>query len=235
MSRPEIYSENAAAMWTSIDQATEPIPGAVRIETARTTRVLLLHPQPATVCAELVAAEPTNKRLVVEDPFGALPSTVPDGVMVKRQPVMIRPVEPLQPLAKPGITVVRVTGPHELALADQIIIGGFPVEGALPGQILSTRVLDLPQWHVWLAYHHGEPAAAGYTYDDGVAAGVYLLATLPQHRSAGIGRALMTVAVGAHAQRLGALVATEAGAPLYKSMGFVPVSTSTWYVRSTAD
>jgi GNAT superfamily N-acetyltransferase len=115
------------------------------------------------------------------------------------------------------------------------MVDGFPLPPYQPwtrGQALPPRVLALPGWRVWLAYRDGLPAAAGYTYDDGVAVGVYWLATLPEHRLAGLGRAIMTVSMAAHAGRVFTLVATDAGLALYQSLGFATVAMSTWYVRS---
>jgi GNAT superfamily N-acetyltransferase len=123
----------------------------------------------------------------------------------------------------------------ELAIADRVIIDGFPVVPNPQGPILPQSVLQQPEWKVWLAYRDEVPAAAAYTYDDGVAVGVYMLATLPEHRSAGLGRAIMAAAINAHPNRLIALVATDAGAPLYRSQGFVEVSTATWYIRAVID
>jgi len=82
---------------------------------------------------------------------------------------------------------------------------------------------------VWLARRDGEPAAACCTYDDGAALGVYWLATLPQHRSHGLGRAIMSAALTTCAGRPAALVATAAGEPLYASLGFQTVSEAAWY------
>ncbi|HCT78218.1 MAG TPA: hypothetical protein DGG94_10845 [Micromonosporaceae bacterium] len=252
MSRPEIYIENAIAMWASIDPVSEPIPGVIRVETSRSTRVLLRRPMPAGVIAELLDAEPAAKRVVLEDSFGppgsavledaaifALPDSIaadavlPHKVTVKKMPVMIRPAGPLTPISRPDIKVIQAADVAALAVANRVIAEGFPVESS--DEVIPEHVLDLPEWQVWLAYRDGFPAAAGYTYDDGTAVGVYLLATLPEHRSAGLGRAIMTTAVAAHPARLAALVATDAGAPLYRSLGFAEVATSTWYTRSPVD
>jgi GNAT superfamily N-acetyltransferase len=61
--------------------------------------------------------------------------------------------------------------------------------------------------------------------------GVYWLATLPDHRSAGMGRAVLSTALATGPHRPWTLVATDAGRPLYESLGFVTVSTAHWYSR----
>lgn len=45
----------------------------------------------------------------------------------------------------------------------------------------------------------------------------------------------MTASLAAHPDRSATLVATPAGEPLYQSLGFVTVSTATWYMLSRPD
>jgi GNAT superfamily N-acetyltransferase len=131
-----------------------------------------------------------------------------------------------------GARVVPVAGRDELARAERVIVDGFPrpaLQPFLPGRMLPVEVLAVPGWQAWLAYHGGEPAAACCTYDDGATLGVYWLATLPEHRSLGLGRAVMAAALGACPGRPAVLVATPAGEPLYSSLGFAAVAEATWY------
>ena len=58
---------------------------------------------------------------------------------------------------------------------------------------------------------------------------MYWLAALPEHRSAGLGRAIMCTALAASPGRSAVLVATAAGVPLYSSLGFAAVSEAIWY------
>ena len=95
--------------------------------------------------------------------------------------------------------------------------------------MLPPLVLTISGWQTWLAYHNGEPAAACCTFDDGAALSINWLATLPEHRSHGLGRAVMCAALGSCARRTAVLVATEAGGPLYSSLGFRTVTEAAWY------
>jgi GNAT superfamily N-acetyltransferase len=72
-------------------------------------------------------------------------------------------------------------------------------------------------------------AGACYTYDDGTAVGIYRLATLPEHRFRGIGRAVMNAALAAHPHRPAVLASSTPGQPLYASLGFQTVSTMAWH------
>lgn len=222
------------AMWAgtatevSVDQAV------FRAETPRTARLILRAPATADVISGLLDSVPTTKATTLEDAFGDGRGGPPDTtVRVLRMPVMARPAGPAA-ASGASVRIVRVADPGELAVAERTIVEGFPVPAFLPwrkGEALPERVLTVPGCSVWLAYREGLPAAAACTLDDGGVAGVYWLATSPEHRSAGLGRAVMGHVVGAHAGRASALIATEAGRPLYESMGFRTVATTTWYMR----
>jgi GNAT superfamily N-acetyltransferase len=234
MIQPEIYTDNAVAMTASVGRHSEPWPGISRIARPNGTRLILRHEVKLDV-AELLDAEPRDQRLTIEDSFSSLSGEAGDDVRVLRMPVMVRPAEAPELTAPATAPVSRAVDAAALADAERIIVDGFPVVPNPPSPILPQSVLLQPEWKVWLAHHDGVPAAAGYTYDNGVSAGVYLLATLPEHRSAGLGRAIMTAAIAAHPNRHIALVATDAGAPLYRSLSFVEVATATWYIRAIVD
>jgi GNAT superfamily N-acetyltransferase len=146
---------------------------------------------------------------------------------------MVRPAGGTRALAAgPDVRVVRATDTGTLARAERVIVDGFPQRALRPyrpGRSLPPLVLTVPGWRTWLAYRGGEPAAACCTYDDGATLGIYWLATLPEHRSHGLGRAVMAAALAACPGRPAALTATAAGEPLYSSLGFQAVSEAAWY------
>jgi GNAT superfamily N-acetyltransferase len=206
-------------------------------------RFILTEPGAAAVVGELAASVPAGIRVTVEDPWGTHDQHDQHGLERLRMPLMVRPPGPIEVPDRPGIRIARVSDADELAEAERVMVDGFPLRGFQPlttGAALPARLLDTPGWDVWLAVRDGQSAAAGYTYVDGRAVGVYWLATLPGHRSAGLGRALLANALSAthsaaHSARPGlpaTLVATEAGRPLYESLGFTTVSTAVWYIRN---
>ena len=173
---------------------------------------------------------------MVEDSFGDL---VPprdrdvrnEGVTVDRMPLMLRPAGGVAP---PGnsAAVAPVADQEALVQAERVIVDGFPrpaLQPYRPGRMLPPQVLTTPGWRTWLAFRDGKPAAACCTYDDGAALGVYWLAALPEHRSAGLGRAVMTAALGACPGLPAVLVATAAAESLYLSLGFTAVAEAVWY------
>jgi GNAT superfamily N-acetyltransferase len=242
---PDLYAANAAAMWASMAPWSRPEPAAppglaiIHLPAQPATRVILRHAfttDPGNL-GRLLAPGGPRGRVVVEDPFGELSLQTADDVTAARMPVMVRaPGSLTPPAARQGVRIVAATAQDTLAQAERVIVEGFPMQALQPykpGRSLPPLVLTVPGWRVWLAYSDGEPAAACCTFDDGFTAGVYWLATLPEHRSRGLGRAVLTAALNACQDRPVSLVATKAGEPLYMSLGFQPVSTAAWYRRQT--
>jgi predicted N-acetyltransferase YhbS len=62
--------------------------------------------------------------------------------------------------------------------------------------------------------------------------GVYWVTVLPEHRRAGIGRALMLAAMRELAGLPMVLCATPMGAPLYRALGFETAVESTYWQAS---
>ena len=236
-----IYARNAAAMWESRAPWSRVVPGVlpgasvIEIPAQSVTRVILRRPllaDPGPIAA-LMAQAHERGRVVVEDSFGTLARPAGDDIAVNRMPVMIRPATGTGVVrAGPDVRVVQAADAGTLAQAERVIVDGFPqraLQPYRPGRSLPPQVLTVPGWRTWLAYRGGEPAAACCTYDDGATVGVYWMATLPGHRSHGLGRAVMAAALAACPGRPAALTATAVGEPLYSSLGFRAVSEAAWY------
>ncbi|AEV85371.1 hypothetical protein ACWT_4351 [Actinoplanes sp. SE50] len=226
-----VHVSNAAAMWRVLVPGARELGDHLRADRAPATRLLVTRPLPAAAVAALLATVPDGRPVTVEDTFGAEPAEAA-GATVRRMPVMNRPAGPPDPRNAPDVRVTPVTAADELAVAERIMVESFPMSEFLPlvrGAALPERLLTAPGWQVWLAYLGDRPAAAAYTFDDGVAAGVYWLATLPGFRSRGLARALLATAIAAYPTRVFTLVATAAGIPLYESLGFRTVGTTIWY------
>jgi GNAT superfamily N-acetyltransferase len=228
-------------MWASLAPWSRLVPGAppgvvvVDIPAQRAGRILLRQPggaEPGQIGALMTAATGRG-RVVVEDSFGDLVLPLAGQVTVERMPLMLRPAGGTAPAAeRTGTRVVRVAGHDALAVAEQVIVDGFPRQVPRPyppGLILPPQMLTAPGWAIWLAYYGGDPAAAVCSYDDGAALGIYWLATLPRHRSRGLGRAVMTAALAACPGQPAVLVATAAAESLYSSLGFTAVAEAAWY------
>jgi len=247
-----LYADNTAEMWASLAPWSRVTSGAapgvvvVDIPDQRVTRVILRQPLPtgAGQIGALMRRAAERGGVVVEDSFGGLALPAMDGMTVDRYPLMIRPPAAVEPLPGPdpgggvaagtgaGVRVVRAADREALAQAERVIVNGFPRRALQPFRpecMLPPLVLTIPGWQTWLAYREGEPAAACCTFDDGAALSINWLATLSEHRSHGLGRAVMCAALGSCVRRPAVLVATAAGGPLYSSLGFRTVTEAAWY------
>jgi GNAT superfamily N-acetyltransferase len=228
------------APWSRVVPATPPGLSVFEIPAQDAIRVIVREPPPddREPIAALLAKHAERRRIVVEDPFGALGFPAGNDITVLRPPVMVRAPAPLtQVRSPPGTEIMPVPDRDSLAQAEQVIVDGYPQSSLQPfrlGRLLPPLVLNMPGWRVWLARCEDEPAAACCTYDDGAVIGVYWLATMPGYRSRGLGRAVLTSALAACPGRPATLIATTAGEPLYSSLGFQTVATAGW-LRWAAD
>lgn len=201
----------------------------------RRNRTLLTRPvrDRSTLTASVrafFAACPHSGGMRVEDPFDAIDLAPAGFVRDVRMPVMGRPPGPV--LAPAGVCVRRVSGATELAVAERVVVDGFPypdLEARTPGSFLDPRLLDVSGLSFWLALRDGKPAGAAASYCDGRSVGTYWLATLPEHRSRGVGRAVMSAILGGNRALPAVLTSTEAGRPLYEALGFRAVGAASWW------
>ncbi|MFJ1707936.1 GNAT family N-acetyltransferase [Kitasatospora sp. NPDC088346] len=134
--------------------------------------------------------------------------------------------------SRPGTETCEVLDADGLALVERTVVEGFPVPAYLPwrpGGLLPAALLQRSGFRAWLARRDGEPASACLTYDDGEAVGVYWVATMPEYRSQGAGRAVLEHALTAYPDRVVTLVATLLGEPLYRKLGFREHGVSRWW------
>lgn len=150
MGDPDSYAANAAARWSGVGASIAAPDGVLGVTTPTETRYLVCRRLASASVAELVASVPgsvtAGGRLVVEDPYGAKLEPTGVAVRVLRMPVMCRLSQPVTPVSPQGVTVTAVTGPDDLAAAEQVIVDGFPQPHAQPrvvGQTLPPHVLDI--------------------------------------------------------------------------------------------
>src|SRR5581483_4678402 len=184
--------------------------------------------------ARLAGLWPEGSKLTVEDPYNVLDLSG-IGLTPKSLPVMLR--EPGQVTGTPRLPATVVTSENEVAIAERVVVDGFPLGRFQPyrqGECLPYSLTEHPGTRFHLARRDGEPAGACATFFDGTVGGVYWVGTLPEHRSQGVGRAIMTSALRELSDVPATLTATAAGRPLYESLGFRTVSESTWWWSATS-
>ncbi|GAB2457093.1 hypothetical protein GCM10027187_26450 [Streptosporangium sandarakinum] len=240
-----LANRNAAALWTALAQArgNELVqrPGFVGVRGSERggTRILLLGPDPdegdLAALTELVRSRRDGK-VVVEDQFGAV--DMGDlGLTPRRLPVMIRDTAPpgsaggTSPSSS-AMEVVRADSPDLLETVERVVAHGFPLSGFLPwhpGEVFPRTMLERRDVEFFLITRDGVPAGACMVILDGAVGGVYWVTTLPEHRSRGVGRALMHAVLERLSGLPVTLTAATAGKPLYDSLGFDVITQATWW------
>ncbi|MFI6846842.1 GNAT family N-acetyltransferase [Kitasatospora sp. NBC_00085] len=256
ISRLEQANDNAAAFWLAQarahgwQQLIDPRFTAVRCDRSPDDahRIVITRPygDSAPLEDELAALlrEWSTVRLTLEDPYGRLDMARHGCGHGRGMAVMVREPGPLDAplpssLPRSGdqgggpLTVDEVLDADGFAEVEHAVVEGFPIEAHQPwtrGGMLPAELLREPGLRAWLGRIDGAPAGACLTYDDGRATGVYWVATLPDHRSRGVARAVLETALAAaHPDRPATLVATQLGEPLYRKLGFIEWGRTHWW------
>ncbi|MFI9361628.1 GNAT family N-acetyltransferase [Kitasatospora sp. NPDC053057] len=259
-SRLEQANDNAAAFWLAQARAhgwqSHVRPGLTAVRCARTPddsqRFVVTRPyaEPADVEKQLtdLLGEWETIRFTLEDPYDGLDLTRFGAVRMPIMPVMAREPGPVEgvtaglPAVSPAhgggtLTVDEALDGDAFALVERTIVDGFPLPARQPwtrGGALPEELLRQPGCRAWTARVDGAPAGACVTYDDGAATGVYWVTTLPDQRGRGVARAVLRTALAhAHPDRPATLVATSAGEPIYRKLGFTRQAPTCWWSRTS--
>nr|WP_201784492.1 GNAT family N-acetyltransferase [Nonomuraea pusilla] len=232
-----LATRNAAALWEALGetrgQEVTRRPGLLGVGGGRNgLRVILLSPEPApadlALVPELVRA---GGRVTVEDPFSAHDFTEL-RLTPRTLPVMIRRPGPAPAPVPAGLEVTRVTTAAQLETAARVVVEGFPLshfQPYRPGEVFPTGLLNMPGIELFLAVRDGVTAGACVSVVQDEVSGLYWVTTLPEHRSAGVGRALMHALLARRGDRPVTLTSSTAGKPLYDSLGFEVIGDATWW------
>ena len=117
-----------------------------------------------------------------------------------------------------------------LAVAERVLIGGYPMPGADPGNVLRSGLLN-GATREWLGYVDGEPASVAAARQAAGATLVEYVATLPAARGRGAGAAVTWAATLADPDRPAVLIASDDGRPAYERMGYVALERWTAWLR----
>ncbi|WP_371786264.1 GNAT family N-acetyltransferase [Streptosporangium subroseum] len=241
MTSLHLATRNAAALWTALAETRGHgllrRPGFVGVNGNERggLRILLLSPEPdaddLAELTELARRRPVGQ-VVVEDPFSSVDMS-DLGLAPRRLPVMIRhPAPAPDPASTPStVRVDRVELGDQLETVERIVVDGFPLPGFQPyhpGEAVPRGLLERQGIDLFLATRDGAHAGACITVTDAEVSGIYWVTTLPEHRSRGIGRALMH-AVLENLRGPITLTSATAGKPLYDSLGFDTVTRATWW------
>ncbi len=201
---------------------------------ALTNPVILLRPlrdaEWAEVLTEVTEVVPRPAPYFLLSPFPTPDLTRYGLALVGHPPLMVRPAGGAAPDLAPGVELREVGTADELAVAERVLIEGYPMPDAKPGGVFAAPVLDGPT-RVWLAYVDGEPAAVAAAHLAGDAVLVEYVAALASARGRGAGAAVTWAATLAAPDLPAVLVASDDGRPLYERMGYQAIERWTVWLR----
>ncbi|HEX6596818.1 MAG TPA: GNAT family N-acetyltransferase [Acidimicrobiales bacterium] len=149
--------------------------------------------------------------------------------LVGHPPIMYRPAgEGPDPATPPGFRVAEVTAARELEAYSRVVIDGFPMEEG--GSIGPPSMLG-SNYRFWLGYEGDRPVSGAAAHVGNGVVDVTWVATLPEARGKGYGRAVTWAAVGADPGLPAVLIASDDGRPVYERLGFTAVTRMTLWWR----
>lgn len=135
-----------------------------------------------------------------------------------------------------GVEVHEVHDPSELAVAERVLVEGYPMpdlEPLSPGDLLGPSILS-PTTRVWLARVDGAPAAVAAAHLHAGATLVEYVATVSSARGRGAASAVTWAATMADPSQPAMLMASDDGRPVYEAMGFVAIQRWSAWLRPAA-
>jgi GNAT superfamily N-acetyltransferase len=152
-------------------------------------------------------------------------------LMVLRAGVSVRPSRPVK--------VTRALGPELVGIAGDLAAVAFDVPRDAFARCIDVGITETAGVETYIAWGEAGPMSAVTVTPTGNTAGISLMATPPEHQRKGMGRALLTQVIDDYRRRdverfhLGA---TEAGRPLYASLGFEPIAElSAWILEASPE
>jgi hypothetical protein len=143
---------------------------------------------------------------------------------------MVRPAGGSAPGLAPGVELREVTETESLAVAERVLVEGYPMPDAADGGVFGAAILEGPT-HVWLADVDGVPSAVAAAHLAGDAVLVEYVAALATARGRGAGAAVTWAATLADPALPAVLVASDDGRPLYERMGYQAIERWTAWLR----
>jgi GNAT superfamily N-acetyltransferase len=141
---------------------------------------------------------------------------------VGTSPLMVlRPDVPVEP-SRP-VNIVRALGPERVRAAGDLIAAAFDEPRDVIARLIDVGMTETSGVETYIAWEDEGPMCTVSVTPTGDTGGISLMATPPGRQRKGVGRALLTQVIDDYRRRgvrrfhLGA---TEAGRPLYTSLGF---------------
>jgi len=153
-------------------------------------------------------------------------------------PGMVAVAGDLREVTSPEVEIARIADAALLAEAQAVAAEGFAVPPHLFAPFYTQTVAATPGLSIYLGRAAGKPVSTAISFRQGDAVGIFNVATPPEHRRRGYGRAL-TARAAQDGFEAGAgfawLQSSPLGESVYRRMGFQHVETYTLLCRPAND
>jgi GNAT superfamily N-acetyltransferase len=129
--------------------------------------------------------------------------------------------------ASTAFQVASVETEHDLRTALGMVSGAFGSSPDIACRVLTPATLEFSEIECFMARREGMPVSTVWTTRRGGMVTIWNMATPAEHQRQGAGYALLSQVIAGHLERgvrLFSLLATEAGFPLYRRIGFQTVA-----------
>ncbi|HSV02007.1 MAG TPA: GNAT family N-acetyltransferase [Phenylobacterium sp.] len=147
--------------------------------------------------------------------------------------MVLRPDVPVRPSRRTN--TVRALGPELVGIAGDLIAAAFDTPRDVIARCIDVVMTETAGVETYIAWGDQGPMCTVSVTPTGATAAISLMATPPEHQRKGMGRALLSQVIADYRRRgvnrfhLGA---TDAGRPLYASLGFERVADlSVWVLE----
>jgi acetyltransferase (GNAT) family protein len=196
---------------------------------ALTNPIVLLRPpaDPPVVLQEIDSLFPAHVPYLLVSAF-PLPQLRKHGLaLLGHPPLMVRlpgsaPDAAAREPRAPSVQVRPVRDAQELALAERVLVDGYPMPDLEPlgvGDLLGPSILTGPT-RVWLAWLDDRPVAVSAAHQSAGVTLIEYVATLPDARGLGAGSAVTWAATLSAPDQPAVLLASDDGRPVYERMGY---------------
>ena len=142
------------------------------------------------------------------------------------------PHEPVSRSGPPGVRIDIARTAADLALAERVVIDGYPLPeaaGRPPNALFGTPLVDGPI-RIRTAFVDGEPAAVGSGHVGHGVVNLCLAATLPRARRRGAWRSLVWARVDDAPDLPAAAFTSDDSRPGFIALGFLPITRFTLWL-----
>jgi GNAT superfamily N-acetyltransferase len=163
-----------------------------------------------------------------------VPDLRPYGfVLGGHPPWMVRSPNGTLPARPAELRVEKVRDDATAYAYETALVDGFPVpelQPPQPGSFFLGDTLHTDNWHHYVGYVDDTPVASASAYTGAKLLRVDNIATLAEHRGRGYGAALTAAATATRDDIPAALLASDAGRPIYERMGYYAMTRATLYI-----